>query len=114
MLQYSVIELRRYLTPDGKDVFGDWLAKLRDTRAQAKIVVRLDRVAAGNFSDCKPLGAGLHELRIDWGPGYRVYYALLGKSCVLLLTGGDKRKQASDIKRAAAYFKDYKGRTRIA
>jgi len=106
-----VIELRRYITPEGKDVFGEWLAKLKDARAQAKIVVRLDRVALGNFADCKPLRGGLCELRIDWGPGYRVYYAMLGKSCVLLLAGGDKRKQSSDIARAAAYLKDYKERT---
>ncbi len=84
------IELRRYVTPNGKDVFGEWLAKLKDVRAQAKIIIRLDRVAVGNFADCKPLRGGLCELRIDWGPGYRVYYAMLGKSCVLLLVGGDK------------------------
>ena len=105
-------ELWRYVTPEGKDVVGDWLAKLKDARAQAKIVVRLDRVAAGNFADCKALRSGLCELRVDWGPGYRVYYAILGKSCVLLLAGGDKRKQASDIERALAYLKDYKARTR--
>lgn len=83
-----------------------------DVRAQAKIVVRLDRVAAGNFADCKALRSGLCELRIDWGPGYRVYYATVGKSGVLLLAGGDKRKQASDIERAIAYLKDYKVRTK--
>lgn len=80
--------------------------------AQAKIIIRLDRVAVGNFADCKPLRGDLCELRIDWGPGYRVYYAVLGKSCVLLLTGGDKRKQSSDIERALAYLKDYKERAR--
>lgn len=83
-----------------------------DVRAQAKIVVRLDRVAAGNCADCKALRSGLCELRIDWGPGYRVYYATVGKSGVLLLAGGDKRKQASDIERAIAYLKDYKVRTK--
>jgi len=75
-------------------------------------VVRLDRVAAGNFADCKSLRGGLHELRIDWGPGYRVYYAMLGKACVLLLAGGDKGKQSSDIEKALAYLRDYKERTR--
>ena len=106
------IELRRYVTPDGKDVFGEWLARLKDERAQAKIVVRLDRVAAGNFADCKSLRGGLCELRTDWGPGYRVYYAMIGKTCVPLLAGGDKRKQSSDIERALAYLKDYRQRTR--
>jgi len=106
------IELRRYVTREGKDVFGAWLAKLKDARAQAKIVVRLDRVVAGNFADCKSLRGGLWELRVDWGPGYRVYYAMLGDTCVLLLAGGDKRKQSADIERARANLKDYRQRTR--
>ena len=107
-----MIELRRYVTPGGKDVFGEWLAKLKDARAQAKIVIRLDRVALGNLDDCKPIRGGLCELRIDWGPGYRVYYSMLGKSCVLLLGAGDKRKQSSDIERALVHLADYKARTR--
>ena len=107
-----MIELRRYVTPGGKDVFGEWLAKLKDARARAKIVIRLDRVALGNLADCKPIRGGLCELRIDWGPGYRVYYSMLGKSCVLLLGAGDKRKQSSDIERALVHLADYKARTR--
>jgi len=87
------------------------MTKLKDARAQAKIVIRLDRVALGNFADCKPLRGGLSELRIDWGPGYRVYYSMLGKSCVLLLGGGDKRRQSSDIERALVHLADYKKRT---
>lgn len=107
-----MIEIRRYVTADGKDIFGRWLAKLKDVRARAKIIIRLDRVATGNFADCKPLREGLCELRVDWGPGYRVYYATLGKHCVLILGGGDKRKQTSDIERALACLKDYKERTK--
>jgi putative addiction module killer protein len=84
---------------------------LADARAQAKIAVRIDRLAAGNFGACKSLGRGLFELRIDWGPGYRVYYAMLGTSCVLLLCGGDKRRQSADIGRALEYLKDYKERS---
>ena len=106
-----MIELRRYLTSSGRDIFGEWLSGLRDARAMAKVTVRIDRLSAGNFGDCKALRGGLFELRIDWGPGYRVYYALVGKACVLLLCGGDKRKQSSDIKRALEYLKDYRGRT---
>lgn len=105
------MELRRYLTASGRDAFGEWLAELRDVRTRAKIVARIDRLSAGNFGDCKALRGGLFELRIDWGPGYRVYYALVGKECVLLLCGGDKRKQSSDIKRALEYPKDYRERT---
>ena len=107
-----MIEVRRYLTKAGRDVFGEWLTGLKDNRTRAKIVARIDRLAAGNFGDCKSLGKGLFELRIDWGPGYRVYYALDGKACVLLLCGGDKRKQSSDIKRAGEYLEDYLERTR--
>jgi putative addiction module killer protein len=105
------MELRRYLTASGRDVFGEWLAGLRDTRTKAKIIARLDRLSAGNFGDCKALRGGLFELRINWGPGYRVYYALVDRVCVLLLCGGDKRKQSSDIKRAPEYLKDYRERT---
>ncbi len=92
-------------------MFDDWLSQLADARAQAKIASRINRLAAENFGDCRPLRQGVSELRIDWGPGYRVYYAMLGRVCVLLLCGGDKRKQASDIKRALDYLKDYKERT---
>jgi putative addiction module killer protein len=105
------MELRRYLTRSGRDIFGEWLSGLGDPRAMAKVVARIDRISAGNFGDCKALRGGLFELRIDWGPGYRVYYAMVGKACVLLLCGGDKRKQSSDIKRALEYLKDYRERT---
>ena len=106
-----MIEIRHYVNRAGKDVFDDWLSALAVARAQAKIASRINRLAAGNFGDCKPLRQGLCELRIDWGPGYRVYYAMVGKVCVLLLCGGDKRKQSSDIDRALEYLRDYKGRT---
>jgi putative addiction module killer protein len=108
----AVVEIRHYVSRTGKDIFDDWLSRLRDTRTQAKVVTRINRLAAGNFGDCKPLRHGLCELRIDWGPGYRVYYAMLGTVGVLLLCGGDKRKQSSDINRALEYLKDYKERTR--
>jgi putative addiction module killer protein len=77
------MEIRRYLTEAGRDVFGEWMAGLKDARTRAKIVARIDRLAVGNFGGCKALGGGLLELKIDWGPGYRVYYALIGKECVL-------------------------------
>lgn len=101
------IEIRTYVTQNGRDVVEDWLSNLRDARAQAKITARIGRIALGNFGDCKRLREGLWELRIDWGPGYRVYYALIGSTCVLLLCGGDKRKQSTDIERALLYLKDY-------
>ena len=105
-----MIEVRRYTTRAGKDVVGDWLAALEDN-ARARVAVRIDRLSLGNFGDSKPLREGVSELRIDWGPGYRLYYAMVGRTCVLLLCGGDKRKQSSDIDRAIENLKDYKERT---
>ena len=105
------MEIRHYLNRAGEDVFEQWLTQLADVRAQARIAVRINRLAAGNFGDCKPLRRGLCELRMDWGPGYRVYYAMVGRECVLLLCGGDKRKQSSDVERALEYLRDYKERT---
>ena len=105
-----MIEIRRYTTRAGKDIVGDWLAALEE-HAQARVAVRIDRLALGNFGDCKLLREGVSELRIDWGPGYRLYYAMVGRTCVLLLCGGDKRKQSSDIARAIEYLKDYKERS---
>lgn len=105
------MEIRRYLTELGKDVIGEWLADLRDARARAKIAARLSRLEAGNFGDCRAVGESVWELRIDWGPGYRVYYAMAGAAIVLLLCGGDKRKQSADIRRAIVYLKDYKRRS---
>ena len=105
-----MIEVRHYVSPAGRDIFDEWLSRLADARTQAKIAVRIDRLTAGNIGDCKPLRAGMWELRIDWGPGYRVYFAMTGKNSVLLLNGGDKRRQAADIERALGYLKNYKER----
>jgi len=106
-----VTEIRRYVTRAGKDVIGDWLAGL-DAHLRARIATGIDRLSLGNFGDCKSLREGVSELRIDFGPGYGLYYAMLGRTCVLLLCGGDKHKQASDITRAIEYLHDYKERTR--
>jgi putative addiction module killer protein len=108
-----MVEIRHYVTRGGIDVIAEWLAQLADDHARAKIADRIDRLAHGNFGDRKSLSGGLSELRIDWGPGYRVYYAMIGRTCVVLLCGGDKRKQASDIQRARQYLRDCIERTRI-
>lgn len=104
-------DIRHYLTPSGKNVFAEWLDSLRDAKAEARVAARIARLAAGNFGDSKPLRDGVWELRIDWGPGYRVYYAMRDRACVLLLCGGDKRKQSADINRAVGYWEDYQRRT---
>ncbi len=84
------MDVRRYLTKSGRDVFGDWLSALKDDRTKAKIVTRIDRLSLGNFGDCKALGGGLFELRISWGPGYRVYYAVVGAAASCCFVAGIK------------------------
>lgn len=105
------MELRYYQTSVGERPFVEWLQGLNDRQARSRIEARLARVAVGNLGDVEPVGEGVLELRIDWGPGYRVYFSRLGNVIVLLLCGGDKRTQHKDIKRAKAYFEDYKARS---
>ena len=80
--------------------FADWLRRLRDRDAKARIVARIDRLSLGNPGDVRPVGQGISELRIDYGPGYRVYFVRHGERVIVLLAGGDKRTQDHDIKRA--------------
>ena len=82
------------------EVFAKWIDGLRDIRARARILVRIERLALVNPGDVKPVGQGVSELRIDYGPGYRVYYKQVGQTVVILLVGGDKRTQAADIRTA--------------
>lgn len=106
-----MVEIRHYLTPEEKDVYLDWLRKLRDVRARIAIDRRVNRMELGNFGDHRFCRDGVWELRIDVGPGYRVYYAVTGKELVLLMCGGDKRTQNTDIDRACAYWQDWQRRT---
>ena len=103
-------EIRHYLTDDGKDVYLDWLKKQRDTKARIVIDRRINRVEQGNFGDHKFCRDGVWELRIDVGAGYRVYYAIAGKEIVLLLCGGDKRTQDTDIAHACEHWQDWQRR----
>ena len=105
-------QIEHYLNPEGHDPFAEWLASLADCRARAFAVVRVGRMEAGAFGDCKPVSADVWEARIDYGPGYPVYYARAGNRLVLLLTGGDKRKQKADIARSVDYRKDWQERNR--
>lgn len=110
----AIFGLQVYQTVAGAQPFTVWLENLADPQARAQIRTRLDRLALGNFGDHHALDGGVFELRIDWGPGYRVYFARLGKMVVLLLCAGDKRTQTRDIKDAKAYFQDYRKRTEKA
>lgn len=110
MITPSPIELREYLTPKGHSPFAAWLGSLTDLRARAKIRVRLDRLHLGNRGDAKAVGAGVHELRIDYGPGYRVYFGQDGPTLIILLGGGTKKTQPQDIRRAQRYWHDYQRR----
>jgi len=105
-----IIELLRYQRVNGEEPFTQWLGALRDKVAQARIRVRLRQLEAGNFGDCEPVGDGVIELRVHIGAGYRVYYGRHGKAVVLLLCGGDKSTQASDIKRARELWLEWKRR----
>jgi len=87
--------------------FDRWLTGLKDSRARARIATRLDRLALGNPGDVKAVGSGVSELRIDYGPGYRVYFMQRGPVVIVLLCGGDKRTQSTDIKRAIAIAEDW-------
>ena len=89
-----MIEIRK------TDTFAKWIDGLRDVRARARILVRIERLSLGNPGDVRPVGEGVSELRIDYGPGYRVYYKKIGRTIVVLLAGGDKRTQGKDIKTA--------------
>ena len=82
------------------EVFAKWLDGLRDIRARARVLMRIERLAAGNAGDVQPVGEGVFELRIDYGPGYRVYYRQQGRELVILLAGGDKASQPKDIEKA--------------
>ena len=100
--------IRIYRTQAGRLPFIEWYTSLRDHQGAAKIRVRLRRVRQGNLGDHKSVGAGVVELRIPFGPGYRVYMGLSGDQIVILLSGGDKSTQAQDIFQAYSYWMDYK------
>lgn len=97
-----------YVASDGASPFEDWLTGLKDMKARAKIRIRLDRLKLGNFGDCKSVGSGVFELRIDFGPGYRIYFGQIGNTLVVLLCGGDKSSQTKDINNANKFWEDYK------
>ena len=106
------MEIIRYKKEDGSVPLSDWLSTLRDMQAKTAIRRRIDRFGSGNPGSTRSLRSGVSELKIDMGPGYRVYYALNGQTIVLLLCGGDKGTQDADIAKAVGYWEDWKTRNR--
>ena len=106
-----MIEMREYLDIDGRSAFGRWFAAL-DAIAAARVSVALTRLSLGNFSNVAPVGEGVSECKIDFGPGYRVYFGQDGADLVILLAGGTKKRQPGDIARAKIDWNDYRRRKR--
>jgi putative addiction module killer protein len=100
-----------YLTEDDCSPFGEWFEAL-DVAASSKIVTAVARMKNGNMSNTRPVGSGVYENKIDFGPGYRIYFGNDGKQLIILLAGGTKKGQSKDIHRAKEYWKDYKNRKR--
>ena len=106
-----MIELREYLGPDGRSHFGEWFYRL-SSEAARKTTTALYRLGLGNFSNVKGVGAGVYEYRVDFGPGYRIYFGKDGERIVILLCGGSKQRQQNDIERAKEYWREYKQQKR--
>ena len=96
-----------YVTPRGRKPFIEWLQRIDDVKLRAIIRARLNRIRLGNFGDCHSVGDGVHEFRIDYGPGYRIYFGRVGARVILLLFAGTKRGQQKDIEKAKLYWKDF-------
>lgn len=101
-------QIKYYKDSRGNSPFLDWLENLADTMGRAKIKVHIDRLARGNFGNCRSLGNGLHKLKINFGPGYRVYFGLMGQEIVLILCRGSKQGQNRDIEKAKEYWASLK------
>lgn len=98
-------EVKHALTVNGVDVYQNWLDTIKDTRSKARITTRVDRAELGHFGKTEPVGDGVFEMKLDFGPGFRVYYALQGRTVLFLLGGGIKDKQQADIDAAIALWK---------
>lgn len=106
-----MIEVREYVNETGKSPFGKWFSGL-NALAAVKVTTALERITQGNFSNAKPVGAGVSEYKIDFGPGYRIYFGKDGEMLLILLAGGSKKRQSADIEIAQAHWADYKKRKR--
>ncbi len=110
MLPLAVVDVREYLDPNGRSPYARWFDEL-NAPAAAKVTIAITRLRQGNFSNVKGVGGGVHECRIDFGPGYRIYFGKDGDRLVILLGGGTKKRQQRDIDDAIAKWQDYRQRT---
>lgn len=110
-MEVSEREIQNYVTRDGKCPFNEWLDSLQDRKTRARVRTRINRIRLGNLGDYKSVGGGVLELRVDYGPGYRIYFGQVGTKLVILLCGGDKGSQSEDIRKAIEYWKDYNNRS---
>lgn len=101
-------EIIVYVDENGNEPFNEWLHNLRDIKGKRRISARIERLASGLYGDCESVGEGVLEMRLFFGPGYRVYFGEDDKNIVVLLCGGDKSTQDKDIKNAKLYWKDFK------
>ncbi len=109
VLPLDMVEVREYLDRLGRSPYADWFNRL-SREAAAKVATALARMQQGNFSNAKSVGAGVHEYRINFGPGYRIYFGKDGERLVILVGGGTKKRQQEDIQTALARWQDYKQR----
>ncbi len=107
-MEVSEKEVETYVRPDGSCPFNLWLDSLQDHKARGRVHARIARLRLGNLGDYKAVGGGVIELRIDYGPGYRLYCGQVGNKLVIMLCGGDKNTQGEDIKKAIEYWENYK------
>ena len=105
MSHYEIVHYKR---PDGRVPFDDWFFSLKDVETQARVLTSINRLRLGNFSNCEPAREGVHELKINFGPGYRIYFAKIGLALVLFLCGGSKKGQSRNISTAIDYLVEYK------
>lgn len=105
-----MIEIREYVTEDGRNPFQEWLDSLKDRQTLARIDLRLNRIRLGNIGDTKSVGHGVYEIRLTFGPGYRIYFGRRGDTIIILLHGGDKGSQSRDIELAQFRWAEYQKR----
>ena len=100
--------IKVFVSSDGRSPIEEWLRGIKDDATRARIRTRISRLRTGNFGDTKSLRAGVYELRLDFGPGYRIYYAIMEQTIVLLLNGGNKSSQKKDIEKAISFWQEFK------